>query len=255
MHSTETGIRMNHINWIQQNEDYNVKYHVLKWKSSHFHEPYSSHVSSGAKISQGGAAASVPAAQTQAEGEGLGFAAAERGGNARLRLGFGLEESLARNISGGENGRDGVSISARGMAVQEGMGETSRAAMQSMALAETHAAENTVTAVTTGGPEQEEREQEQAAKEKTTVAQSGRGSIRNRLQESAARLREAYQRQKKKAAKLALLQIRKEKPEQKEKKGTRQAADMETMLSMQAENHYLLDSYDATGNYSMLGKK
>ncbi len=73
MHSTETGIRMNHINWIQQNEDYNVKYHVLKWKSSHFHEPYSSHVSSGAKISQGGAAASVPAAQTQAEGEGLGL--------------------------------------------------------------------------------------------------------------------------------------------------------------------------------------
>lgn len=38
-------------------------------------------------------------------------------------------------------------------------------------------------------------------------------------------------------------------------KGTRQAADREAMLSMQAENHYLLDSYDATGNYSMLGKK
>lgn len=246
---------MNHINWVQQNEDYNVKYHVLKWKSSHFHEPYSSHVSSGAKISRSGVAVPVPAVQTQEEGEGIGFGLAERGGNARLRLGFGLEESLPRNISGGEDGRDGVSISARGMTGQESMGETARAALQSMALAETHAAENTVTAVTTEGTEQEKREQEQNQKAKTTVAQSGRGSIRNRLQESAARLREAYQRQKKKAAKLAALQMRKKEPEKKEKKGTRQTADRETMLSMQAENHYLLDSYDATGNYSMLGKK
>lgn len=246
---------MNHINWVQQNEDYNVKYHVLKWRSSHFHEPYSSHASSGAKISQGGAAAPSPAAQMQKEGEGIGFGLAERGGNARLRLGFGLEESLARNISGGEDGRDGVSISARGMAGQESMGMTARATLQSMALAQIHAAENTVTAVTTDGLEQAEREQKQAEKEKTIVSQSGRGSIRNRLQESAARLREAYQRQKKKAARLALRQVRKEEPEKKEKKGTRQAADRETMISMQAENHYLLDSYDASGNYSMLGKK
>ena len=246
---------MNHINWVQQNEDYNVKYHVIKWKTSHFHEPYSSHVFSGAKLKQESAAAPASAAQTQQEGEGIGLGLGQRGTDARLRLGFGLETSLAGNLSGEKDGRDGVSISARGMNGQESMGETARAALWSLALAETHAAENTVTAVTTGGPEQEERKQEQAEKEKTTVAQSGRGSIRNRLQESAARLREAYQRQKKKAAKLALLQIRKEKPEQKEKKGTRQAADMETMLSMQAENHYLLDSYDATGNYSMLGKK
>lgn len=246
---------MNHINWVQQNEDYNVKYHVLKWKSSHFHEPYSSHISSVAKISQGGAAAPSPAAETQKEGEGIGFGLAERGGNARLRPGFGLEESLARNLSGGEDGRDGVSISARGMAGQESMGMTARATLQSMAMAETNAAENTVTAGRAEGPEKEKQEREQAEKENTTVSQSGRGSIRNRLQESAARLREAYQRQKKKAAKLALRQTRKEKPVQKEKKGTRQGADREAMLSMQAENHYLLDSYDATGNYSMLGKK
>lgn len=246
---------MNHINWVQQNEDYNVKYHVLKWKSSHFHEPYSNHVFSGAKLKQESAAASAPATQTQKEGEGIGFGLAERGGNARLRLGLGLEESLAKNISGVEDGRDGVSISARGMAGQESMGGTARAALQSMALAETHAAENTVTTVATDGPEQEKREQEQTQKAKTTVSQSGRGSIRNRLQESAARLREAYQRQRKRAAKLAFRRPRKENPEKNEKKGTRQAADREMMLSMQAENHYLLDSYDATGNYSMLGRK
>ena len=248
---------MNHINWVQQNEDYKVKYHVLKWKTSHFHEPYSNHMVGTAKIRQGGAA-EVPAAERQeAEGEGLGAGLAERGRDARLRLGLGLEESLANNLSGGENGRDGVSISARGMAGQESLGGTTQAAMQSLAMAETHAAENTVTAVMTDGPEKEKQEQEQerAEKENTTVAESGRGNIRNRLRESAARLREAYQRQKKKAAKLPLRQIRKEETAKKEKKGTRQAADRETMLSMQAENHYLLDSYDAKGNYSMLGKK
>lgn len=246
---------MNHINWVQQKDDYNVKYHVIKWKSSHFHEPYSSHVSSGTKISQGGAASPSPVAETQKEGEGIGFGLAERSRNARLRLGLGLEEALAKNVSGGEDGRDGVSISARGMAGQESMGGTARAAMYSMALAETHAAENTVTAAATGGPEQEKRERERTEKEKTTVLQSGRGNIRNRLRESAARLFEAYQRQKKRAEKLLYRQRRKEVSEKREKKGTRQAADRETMLSMQAENHYLLDSYDATGNYSMLGKK
>lgn len=248
------GNRMNRINWVQQNEDYNVKYHVVKWETSHFHEPYSNHVVGSTKIKQGGLAP-MSAAETQKEGEGIGFDLARRGGDARLRFGFGLEESLAGNISGGGDGRDGVSISARGMAGQGSMGEAARAELQSMALAEVHASENTVTPAMASGPEQEKREQEQAGKDKTTVAQSGRGSIRNRLQESAARLREAYQRQKKKAAKLPFRQIRKEEPEKKQKKGTRQAADRETMLSMQAENHYLLDSYDATGNYSMLGKK
>lgn len=244
---------MNHINWVQQNEDYNVKYHVLKWKTSHFHAPYSSHMVGSAKIRQGGAAEVSAAEMQEKEGEGLGPDLAERSRDARLRLGFGLEKSLANNLFGGETGRDGVSISARGMAGQESMGGTVQAAVQSLAIAETHAAENTVTTVTTDGPEKEK--QERAEKANTTVSESGRGNIRNRLRESAARLREAYQRQKKKAAKLPFKQIRKEEPERKEKKGTRQAADRETMLSMQAENHYLLDSYDATGNYSMLGKK
>ncbi len=246
---------MNHINWVQQNEDYNVKYHVLKWKTSHFHEPYSNHVSSDAKLKRESAAAPAPVAQTQQEGEGIGLGLAQRGTDAKLRLGFGLEESLAGNISGGKEGRDGVSISARGMAGQDGVGDTARVALQSMALAETHAAEHMVTAVSTGGPEQEARERKQAEKDNTTVSQTGGGNIRNRLRESAARLREAYQRQKKKASKLLIRQVRKEEPEKKGEKGTRQMADRETMLSMQAENHYLLDSYDATGNYSMLGKK
>lgn len=196
----------------------------------------------------------MSSAETRQETEGIGSAQADSRGNGRLGLGFGLEDTLSRNLLRGEDGRDDVRISARGMAGQESAGETARAALQSMALAETHAAENTVTAAGLDGPEKEKQEQEQAQKENTTVAQSGRGNIRNRLRESAARLREAYQRQKEKAANIPLKQIKKEETKNKTK-GTRQAADREAMLSMQAENHYLLDSYDATGNYSMLGKK
>lgn len=97
--------------------------------------------------------------------------------------------------------------------MREGAEETVQTAMQSMALAKTHAAENTVSAAVTD--ESVKEEQEQAEKEKTTVAQSGRENIRNRLQESAARLREAYQRQKKKAVRLLTKQMRKEVPERK----------------------------------------
>lgn len=245
---------MNRLNWVQQSEDYKTKYHVIKWKTSHFHEPYSKQIGGSAKLKQGAAPAAV-ASKIQTEAEGLGFMRSDRTGSGKMRLGFGLEESLGKNLAGEEAGRDGVSISGRGMEGQVSAGGAARDALQGMAVAELHAAENSVTPVTGGTPESEALEREQAKKDRTTVAQSGRGNIRNRLRESAARLREAYQRQKEKAARIPLKQVRKEETEKKEKKGTRQMADRETMLSMQAENHYLLDSYDATGNYSMLGKK
>lgn len=245
---------MNVLNWVQQREDYHVKYHVLEWKTSHFHEPFSKRMVGSAQMKQGGMPA-ASAQEAQKEGEGMAFAPAGRSGNGRLGLGLGLEGSLPGNSSGGAEGRDGVSISARGVAGQQNMGGTVQAAQQGMALAQTHAAENTITPDIKNGPEKGRHERERTQKENTTVAQPGRGNIRNRLRESAARLREAYQRQKEKAAKSALRQIRKEAPEKKEKKGTRQVADRETVLSMQAENHYLLDSYDAKGNYSMLGKQ
>ena len=65
---------------------------------------------------------------------------------------------------------------------------------------------------------------------------------------------EAYRRYREKAAKMPLQKTAQEKIKTDGKKGTR-AADRESVLAMQANNHYLLDSYDQTGNYSMLGKK
>ena len=244
---------MNHVNWVQQNEDYATRYHVLQWKTSHFHEPFSIHASGGAKLSQS-AGAGPQASEMRTEPEGLGFGQADRG-NGRLGLGLGLEESLANAVTGDKRGRDGLNISANGVKAQETGIESARAVVQSAALTQVHAAENTVTPVSGHEVPSETKHEKQADRENTTVAQSGRGNIRNRLQESAARLREAYQRQKEKAAKMMpLRQVKPKKKEEKVQKGTR-TADREAMLAMQAENHYLLDSYDQNGNYSVLGKR
>lgn len=241
---------MQHLNWVQQNEDYATKYHVLQWKTSHFHEPVSRHASGAARHSRN--AGSVPqAGGIQSETEGLGLGQSDRVGSGRLRLGFGLEESSANVVTGSEKGQDGINISVHGARAQE----AARTVGQNATSAQIHAAENTVMPASGRETASGTKRREQANRENTTVAQSGRGSIRNRLRESAARLREAYQRQKEKAAKMIPLKyIRPEKQEEKARKGTRMA-DREAMLAMQAENHYLLDSYDQNGNYSVLGKK
>lgn len=244
---------MNHVNWVQQNEDYATRYHVIQWKTSHFHEPFSIHASGGAKLNQS-AGAGPQARGVQTEPEGLGVGQSDRG-NGRLGIGLGLEESLANAVTGDERGRDGVNISVNGAKAHEAGMESTRAMVQNAALTQMHAAENTVTPVSGQEVQSETEQQAQADRENTTVAQSGRGNIRNRLQESAARLREAYQRQKEKAAKMIpLRQVKPKKEEEKVRKGTR-TANREAVLAMQAENHYLLDSYDQNGNYSVLGKR
>lgn len=240
---------MNHVNWVQQNEDYDVKYHVIKWKTSHFHEPFSNHMAGTAHLKKGGGAP-MAAREMQTEMEGLGFGLADKNISGRLKLGLGLETE-ARNIIGARTGQDEVSISTLD-GLKKGI-ETAGAAAQSAVLADVIAAENTITPATGERPKSESEERKQADREKTTVAQTGRGNIKNRLRESASRMMEAYRRHKEKAAKILFGRTKQEEP-QKGKKGTR-TADRETILAMQAENYYLLDSYDHTGNYSMLGKK
>lgn len=249
---------MNHINWVQQREDYKTEYHVLNWKSSHFHEPYARrNVGNLPKQPSSAAAEAAKELQTEMEGLALGLSDKLKSG---IRPGFGMGDHLAQGLSGEDRGRDGVSISAQGTRQQNVAGQA-QAAVQSVSqtagLVAGHAAQiqaaETVVVSSSNGPSSAEAEEERANRENTTVAETGRGNIRNRLQESAKRLQEAYQRQKEKAAKLLpLKQIKEEKPKEKEK-GTR-VADKEAMLSMQAGNHYLLDSYDHNGNYSMLGK-
>ena len=92
---------LEHVNWVQQNEDYATRYHVLQWKTSHFHEPYSRRASAGVKQKQG-AESFRQAKEIQAETEGLGFGQSERTGSGRLGLGLGLERLTAK-LLGFEN--------------------------------------------------------------------------------------------------------------------------------------------------------
>lgn len=240
---------MNQINWLQQREDWDTKYHVIKWKTSHFHEPFSERMVGSAKLKYGAAPEAAKQPQ-QPEGEGIGFGQADKIRSGGIGLGSGLEgyalramrEELAQETvrSAGRDIRSGRTVGAV------------PAAMQTAAAAHTQAAEHTVTPEQRLEPLRDVQTRERNAQESTTVQTTGRGDIKNRLRESAAGLWKFYQKQKEKAAKLT---IWKSKPPQKKKvvKGTRMA-DREAALSMQAENHYLLDSYDQTGNYSTLGK-
>lgn len=241
---------MNHINWLQQREDWDTKYHVIKWKTSHFHEPFSERMVGSAKLKYGAAPEAAKQAQ-QPEGEALGFVQADRTSSGRIGLGVGLEgyalramreelvQEAVRNV--GRDGRSGRIVG------------TVPAARQTAAAAQIQAAEHTVTPQQRREPLRNEQANERNALESTSVLSAGKGNIRNRLRESAARLREFYQRQKEKAAKLPFIKVKPEPKKKRTLEGTRMA-DREAVLSMQAENHYLLDSYDQKGNYSTLGK-
>lgn len=198
-----------------------------------------------------GAAAQAQGQSQESEGEGIGYAQTDRTGNGRLGLGFGLEGYALRNMQ--EELAQSAVKSTGSAAQSEKAAGAITAAVQTAATAQTQAAEHMVTPEQKREPLREEQALARSARESTTVLATGRGNIRNRLRDSAAKLWEFYQKQKEKAVKLSFWKNKSQPPKKKAVKGTRMA-DREAVLSMQAENHYLLDSYDSKGNYSMLGK-
>lgn len=243
---------MNHITWVQQREDFNTKYHVIKWKTSHFHEPFSAHTGAGLKL-KGGAAAEMAKQTQQPEGEGIGYVRADRASSGRIGLGLGSGlEDYALKAMQEEMAQSVVRSTGSGIRAGRTVGAVPTV-MQTAAAAQIQAAEHMVTPEQKREPLRDEQARERNLQESTTVAATGRGSIKNKLQDSAARLWEFYQKQKEKALKISFWNRKTEPPKKKVTKGTRMA-DREAMLAMQAENHYLLDSYDQKGNYSMLGK-
>lgn len=241
---------MNHIVWLQQREDFDTNYHVIKWKTSHFHEPFSARMVGSAKLKYGAGPEAAKQMQ-QPEGEAIGFVQADKVRSGGIGPGFGLEgyalqamhEELAQEAvrSVGGDGRTGRIVGAV------------PTTMQTAVAAQVQAAEHTVTPQQRREPLRSEQAKERNALESTTVSETGKGNIKNRLRESAARLREFYQKQKEKAVKLPFIKVSPEPEKKRVLEGTRMA-DREAVLSMQAENHYLLDSYDQKGNYSTLGK-
>ncbi|MDE7177420.1 MAG: hypothetical protein K2O59_06340 [Lachnospiraceae bacterium] len=241
---------MNHIQWIQQREDFKTEYHVIKWKTSHFHEPFSERMVGSAKILHGAAPEAAKQSQ-QPEGEGIGYAQTDLSKSGGFGLGSGLEGYALRAMQE-EVAQSAVRNTGSGTRAGKAVGAIS-AAVRTAAAAQTLAAEHMVTPEQRRESLRNEQARERNAQEATTVSAAGRGNIKNRLRESADRLREFYEKQKKKAAKLPLWKNMTEPKKKKVIKKTRMA-DREEILSMQAENHYLLDSYDQKGNYSTLGK-
>lgn len=204
-------------------------YHVITWRTSHFHHPRNRTDPVGSFNSKlEGGAATGTGTQQQTDG-----------------IGFGLEDPFGKTkYKSGGLGTDGM--------MQDG----TRDAKSNEVLSTAHrtqgrqmtAPESVSAAVQTIIPE-----------EIYSVVNSARQSmlkVSSRIKQSTAKLRDEYLKKQEKQKQSASVSTRKgeyhKQPEDKHR-GTRKA-DKDEMLSMQAENHYLLDSYDRSGQYSVLGK-
>lgn len=223
---------MNRLNWIQQEQKI-ADYHVLTWRTSHFHHPRNRTDiigKAGGKFDMYGGAASAGADHLP---EGIGQGLSDPVRDARWTTGgLGVEGMV-------EDGR-------KSAVHQEQMDTSDRTKGRRITGAsQSAAADQIVTAAQAVVPE-----------EVYSVLSGARSSVlrlKNRVRQGAAALRERYQKQQKQAANTAVLKETKRRQPREEQCGTRKC-DKDDVLSMQAQNHYLLDSYDKNGRYSMLGK-
>lgn len=233
---------MNHVNWVQQEQ--NTEYHVIKWKNSEFHN----HHMRRDRAPEGGmgpfSVAKVvggSGAVSQIRADVWGDNRASRPEESKID-GFGYGDILgsnSRTISGsgkaevlpdGAKRNDEVTLSSEGVVAGAAVGIQTEQILEEDSV-ETPVSDESV----------------------ETISGFGQGGLRNRFEDSAKRLQKIYQEQKKKLTKMPAGKVKQEEKKDREQTGTRQASK-EEMWSMQAENHYLLDSYDKNGNRSILGK-
>lgn len=223
---------MNRLNWIQQ-EQKTADYHVLTWRTSHFHHPRNRTEivgTVGGKFDMYGGAASSEG-QQQPEGIGQGLTDPYRD---------------VKWTTGGL-GTDGMVADGRKDAVhQEVMDTADRVKGQRISgVSQAMATEQIMTAAQAVVPE--EVYSVFSGAHKSVLA------VKDRVKQGAGKLRELYQKQQKQTAQTSVSKKTAPKQAKKEQHGTRKC-DRDNVLSMQAQNHYLLDSYDKNGRYSMLGK-
>ncbi len=226
---------LNRLEWTQKEQK--IDYHVLKWPTSYLHPRTRNSVSVGFELKeQAGSAEVCTIRDTQQEGIGLGVT--ERPGNSRWRSGGrGTDGMATEGLRDAAQDRDGLTLSTQQAGRQRAGADMVSAAAQNaavqMIIAPTMPSNMAQGAVHTFSVTR-------------TVQRAG-----NRMREIIGRLRDTYLKQQKKAE--THRKHGRTAQQQKERQGTRQV-NREEVLSMQAENHYLLDSYDKNGQYSTLGR-
>lgn len=222
---------MNRLNWIQQ-EQKTADYHVLTWPTSHFHHPRNRTEivgQVGGRFDLHGGAASPGAQQPEGIGQGLSDPVRD-----------------AKWTTGGL-GVEGMLDGGRKEAVhQEKMDTSDRTkGRQIIGTSQSGATDQVVAAAQAVVPE-----------EVYSVLSGARRSVlklKERVKQGTAGVRERFQKQSKPTTCTAVLHEKKRRQPREEQRGTRRC-DKDEVLSMQAQNHYLLDSYDKNGRYSMLGR-
>lgn len=219
---------MNVLNWIQQEKKV-ADYHVVTWRFSHFHHPRNRTNITGQINTKSLEAPSAASGTQQQQPEGIGFGLADNIRGTRYKSGgLGTDGLAADGVKDAANNKV-MSTSQKTNGNQSGGAETAAAVIQTILPAEVYG-----------------------------VVESARQSalkVQSRIRQSTAKLRNIYQKQFGHTANTSA-QKQKNAPRrqpEKEQRGTRYVSKDE-VLSMQAENHYLLDSYDRNGQYSTLGK-
>ena len=214
------------LNWIQQEKKI-ADYHVVTWRMSHFHHPLNRTSLTG-QINmkhQEAPSAAFATQQQQPEGIGMGLADNERG--QYKAGGLGTDGLATDGVKDAANNK--VKSTARKTSGNQSAGlETAATVIQTILPSEVY-----------------------------SVVESARQSAlkaHSRIRQSAAKLRNIYEKQPGQTANAQKQKNAPRRQPEKERRGTRHVSKDE-VLSMQAENHYLLDSYDRNGQYSMLGKK
>lgn len=215
---------MNRLNWIQQEKNI-AEYHVVEWRTSHFHHPRNrTDITGAARMKMEGGAPASSGAQSQSEG--IGWAPASPGEGRKWTTGGLGEEGLVER--GTKTAKDNEVVSRPDRkSGRLSMSADLAAVTQAIMPEDVYSVVNSV---------------------RQTVLK-----VQGRIKQSAAKLQGAYRKQQGKATETPLQKDQSRKQPKKDRQGTRQVSKDE-MLFMQAENHYLLDSYDRSGQYSMLGK-
>lgn len=216
---------MNVLNWIQQEKKI-ADYHVVTWRTSHFHHPINRTGLTGQINIKPQETLKAASGTQQQQPEGIGL---------------GLTDSVKGQYKAGGLGTDGLATDGVKDAVNNKVVSTSQKTNGNQ---------------TTGSETAATVAQAILPAEVYSVVESARQSalkVQSRIRQSAVKLRDIYQKQSGKTSNTHQQKNALRRQPEKEQRGTRSISKDE-VLSMQAENHYLLDSYDKNGQYSMLGK-